>query len=59
MEPSGQQGVDRRSFLKIGGAGAALGLFYLKGAFSATLADEIASGEHAIEYTSPDDLYGE
>ncbi|MBT4162264.1 MAG: molybdopterin-dependent oxidoreductase, partial [Gammaproteobacteria bacterium] len=48
---------DRRSFLKLTGGSAALGLFHLKSAFNPTLASELASGDRFIEYESTADIY--
>lgn len=57
MQDSNDQGIDRRSFLKLSSGGVALGLLHLKSAFSPVLAGEIASGDHVIGYKSTEDLY--
>jgi DMSO reductase family type II enzyme molybdopterin subunit len=59
MEHTSGRGLDRRTFLKVSSGGLALGLIHLKGAFSSAIANEIASGERVIDYTSTDDLYQE
>jgi len=57
MEENIGHTIDRRTFIKLGGGGLALGLFHLEGSFAARVADEIISGEHRLEYNSVQDLY--
>jgi DMSO reductase family type II enzyme molybdopterin subunit len=57
MDETQDQGIDRRSFLKLGAGSAALGLFHLQSAFSPTFAGEVASGTRSINYASTEDLY--
>lgn len=57
MGRSGGAGVDRRSFLKMGGVGVTLGLVHFRSAYSEAATRDIASGVRSIEYASTEDLY--
>jgi DMSO reductase family type II enzyme molybdopterin subunit len=57
MEDDTGHSIGRRSFIKFGSGGLALGFLHLKGSFSTLAAQEIISGERQLDYHSLQDLY--